>query len=67
MTAREQYNKGKQFEKNRNYESAIDAYKKAVELDPQHTLSWLGIGYCSKIMGEYEKAIEAYKKVLETC
>jgi len=63
--AREYYNKGVTFQKNKDYEKAIDAYLKAIELDNQFTDAMDNVGVCYRILVDYENAIKYYKMSLE--
>lgn len=59
------YNLGNHYGDLGEYQLAIEAYGKALKLEPNHyrTLSALGFEY--REMGDYEKAIELHKKAIE--
>ncbi|MGV8116570.1 MAG: tetratricopeptide repeat protein [Methanothrix soehngenii] len=47
------------------YAEAIEAYDKAIELDPKNATIWYMKGYALSYMDEKEKAIDAYDKAIE--
>ena len=63
--AREHYNKGVTFQKNEDYEKAINSYLKAIEVDSNFTDAMDNVGVCYRILGDYENAIKYYKMSLE--
>lgn len=65
QTAQEHYDTGLDFLGKKMYDEAIDAYQKAVEIDPQYTKAYndLGVTYYRKKM--YDEAIAAYQKAIE--
>lgn len=63
--ARKYYNNGVTFQKNKDYEKAIDAYLKAIELDNQFTDAMDNVGICYRILEDYENAKKYYKMSLE--
>ncbi|MBN1782814.1 tetratricopeptide repeat protein [bacterium] len=50
----------------RNYDKAIEYYKKTYELDPKHKLTLNMLGYCYALTGHYKKAITLLEKYRET-
>jgi len=48
-----------------NYESAIDYYKKAINLNPKLTEAWYELGIIYSIKGDIQNVIECNKKVVE--
>lgn len=50
---------------NKEYEKALEAYKRAAGINSSQAGAYLGCGNAHQRMGEYEKALEAYKKALE--
>jgi superkiller protein 3 len=44
---------------------AVDAFKQAIELDPQYAVAYAGLGATYVSMQRYDDAIEAYTHVLE--
>jgi serine/threonine-protein kinase len=47
------------------YESAIENFENALQLDPKFTNAHLGIAGAYNAMGENEKAVETYQKIIE--
>ncbi len=43
----------------KRYEEAIEAYEKAIEINPQYTDAWYNKGFCLSELKRYEEAIEA--------
>lgn len=59
------YNEGiKHDEKGKN-DKALEAYKKAVSIDPEFAFAWDNLGLCYRRANDYDKAIECYNKSLE--
>ncbi|MBI3583278.1 MAG: tetratricopeptide repeat protein [Nitrospinae bacterium] len=59
------FEKGYQYILNNEYDSAIEAFTKAIALDPNYTFAYLNRGgavYVSK--GQYDMAIEDYNKAI---
>ena len=50
---------------NKEYEKALEAYAKALELDPEYVYAYNGRGNTYKALGEYEKAVSDYDRALE--
>ena len=50
---------------NKEYEKALEAYAKALELDPEYVYAYNGRGNAYKALGEYEKAVSDYDRALE--
>ena len=50
---------------NKEYEKALEAYKRAAGINSSQAGVYLGCGNAHQRMGEYEKALEAYAKALE--
>jgi tetratricopeptide (TPR) repeat protein len=47
-----------------DYESAIEAYRRAVERRPNHEESWYYLGNCLFELGDYAHALEAYRRLV---
>ena len=47
------------------YEMAIEAYDKAIAINPMNAASWNNKGFALNILGRNEEAIEAYNKAIE--
>ena len=50
---------------NKEYEKALEAYKRAAGINSSQAGAYFGCGNAHQRMGEYEKALEAYAKALE--
>ncbi|RME48116.1 MAG: tetratricopeptide repeat protein [Deltaproteobacteria bacterium] len=48
-----------------NYESAIEAYQRAIQKDERNVEAWLHLGEAYELSGNPEEAVAQYKKVLE--
>ena len=48
-----------------NYQEAVTAYSKAVELDPKFAKAWVYMGDAYVGLGNVEKGIESYRKAIE--
>ena len=48
-----------------NTQEALDAYRRATELDPENADGWNRLGHLLRRVGEIDEAMEAYKQVLE--
>ena len=53
------------YHKLRQYDDAIGAYRKAIELYSKHPMPWDYLGDVYRDIGRYEDAIEAYKKAIQ--
>jgi len=49
----------------KEYEKAIELFKKAIEINPQNDAAYTYIGIAHKNKEEYSQAIEAYKKAID--
>ncbi len=56
---------GNAYSNNKEYEKALEAYKRAAGINSSQAGAYLGCGNAHQRMGEYEKALEAYAKALE--
>lgn len=57
--------KGRIYRRMEKYEEAIEAYTKAIELDPNVSEAYNNRGATYYVMGEYEKAIEDYSQAIK--
>ena len=61
-TAEEWTNRGIEYHKNGEWEKAVDACKKALEIDPDYKRAHNNLGWYYTELGKYDKAIYRYKK-----
>ena len=61
---REQLNLGAKYLEELNYEAAIVAYKKAIELEPKAERAYLDLSWALAQREEYEEAIEILQEGL---
>ncbi|ALS02281.1 hypothetical protein ATZ33_13065 [Enterococcus silesiacus] len=59
------YNLGNALEKQKKYQEAGEAYRKAIELNPTHATTYYNLGCVLEEQGKYEEAVEAYQKAIE--
>ena len=59
------YQKGRCFEETSDYEPAMEAYERAVELDPQHVGALFRLGYWNDLRGNDDLALDYYEKAAE--
>ncbi|WP_371381618.1 tetratricopeptide repeat protein [Sporomusa aerivorans] len=65
MTAYDWAFKGYEYQKNREYDKAIDAFSKAANLDVKNTEYIYQIAYTNSEKGDYNQAIAAMTKAIE--
>lgn len=46
-------------------ETALEGFKKVLELNPEHVQSYGNIGLCHAMLGQHDEAVAAFKKALE--
>jgi serine/threonine protein kinase/tetratricopeptide (TPR) repeat protein len=59
------FNLGYNYMMNQQYDEALKAFKKALEIDPQHAGSIVNIATCYNGMGENQLAVDYYLKAFE--
>jgi serine/threonine protein kinase/tetratricopeptide (TPR) repeat protein len=59
------YNMGNSLMFSGQHEEALEAYRKALEIDPLHASSLFNIATCYNIMGENQPAVDHYLKAFE--
>lgn len=58
------YNKGVRASQDRNYQKAVEWFKKATIVDPTFVIAWDNVGFAYQHLGKHDRAIDAYKKSL---
>ena len=56
--------KGLAYYKQGEYDKTIEAFNKAIAIDPDDERAWFGKGQAFAKLGEYNKAIEAFNKAI---
>jgi len=64
-TAENWYKTGKAFQEKGDYAGAIEAYDKAIALDPKNPSYWNHKGASFLVLEKYEESIEAFDKSIE--
>src|SRR5512136_1353274 len=64
-TAEDWFSKGNALFNQSNYNESIQAYDKAIELNPQFALYWNGKGNSLNAQNKRDEAIQAYDKAIE--
>lgn len=59
------YNKGVDFYYKGQYESALKAFDKAIEIKPDYVEAWDGKGYCLSKIGRVDEALELHNKAIK--
>ncbi|MCB0164223.1 MAG: tetratricopeptide repeat protein [Anaerolineae bacterium] len=59
------FRQGNYYRSQREYAKAIEAYNRAIALDPQYAAAYFGRAYTYHLIGEYEAAIAGYEQVIE--
>src|SRR3972149_4143640 len=62
--AKEWFEKGYQHSLNKEHDSAIEAYTKAIQLDPNYAFAYGNRGNAYADKGQYDRAIEDYNKAI---
>jgi len=62
--ANEWFEKGKNYHLNKEYDKAIEAYTKAIAIDPNYAGAYIGLGNAYNNKGQYDRAIEDYNKAI---
>jgi len=56
---------GWEFHAKKQYDQAIEQFRKAIEMDGDAVDAYYGLGLSCKAKGEKEQAIQAFEKVIE--
>lgn len=59
------FNKGKSFQNDDDYFSAIENYREAVSKNPQYGEAWYNLALCTYYLGEYDLALEYINEALK--
>ncbi len=59
------YSAGNESAKNGNYDDALAAYDKALEVDPNHVSAWNNKGIVLSRLKRFEESITCYDKAIE--
>jgi tetratricopeptide (TPR) repeat protein len=59
------YNQGNAYEKNGEYDKAISAYNKAININPKYALAYNNRGLAYNYKGRYNKSISDFNKAIE--
>ena len=58
------YTDGYQRMKAGQYQEAIDAFERVIELNDQHAMAYTNMAYAYRQLGKYRRAVKLYKKAL---
>lgn len=61
-TAKEWYEKGMTLKKEKKYNDALNAFKKAISLNANYGEAYFQLGWCHNELGQYAEALDAYRK-----
>jgi len=64
FTAVQWNEKGMERSNRKDYQGAIEYFRKAIELDPKYAYPWNNLGYIYGAMGNHDKEIEYYRKAI---
>lgn len=59
------FNLAYQEAQNEDYASSMDYYKQILEIDPQNSIAYYGIGLYEYYLNEFEKSVEYFDKAIE--
>lgn len=66
VSAEYHYQAGKLADDNGDYDSAVENYETAIELDGRHTDAMFSLAYACDLRGDEEAAIDYYRQVIKT-
>ena len=58
-------NLGSAYRRQGNLDGAIEAYQKAIELDPDDAEAYFNLGVAYRNQGKLDESIQAYKRAIE--
>jgi len=53
------------YARNRNYRGAIEAFERAIEIDPKLPHVWNDRGICIRALGDYDEALKSFLRAVE--
>jgi tetratricopeptide (TPR) repeat protein len=62
--ARRLFEQGLEHSRRQQWELAIQAYRRAVQVDPRFVEAWTNLGYAYRKVKDYERSVEAYQRAL---
>jgi ATP-dependent Clp protease ATP-binding subunit ClpC len=65
QTARDEFDRGRSFHKDRDYGQAVLCFQRALELDPEYAEAAFRLGLAHEDDRQFRKAIEAYERCLQ--
>ena len=65
LTATDRFEQGVKFYGSGNFKEAINAYNKAIELNPQYVEAYIGRGLAYEDLGNFQQAIIDFSKAIE--
>lgn len=63
-SALEEFNKGIEYSKSKNFQEALKSFHKVIKIDPNFPKVWFQLGYTQSELGNIEKAIKSYEKAV---
>jgi len=64
-TAEDWFSKGQELQRNDSHEEALQAYEKAIQIDPESARAWMGKGNALLSLKRYNESMEAYERAVE--
>jgi tetratricopeptide (TPR) repeat protein len=59
------FSMGMDYYSQNKFEEAVQAYNRAIEIDPQDAEAWNNKGTALGVLGRYDEAIQAFEKAIE--
>jgi tetratricopeptide (TPR) repeat protein len=63
-TAEDEFNRGLRARTAKDWNAAVAAFRRAVELKPGYAEAWNGLGYALRNQGKYAESLKAYDEAL---